>query len=576
MVMSGYPALHAELNTRIRTCVPSNYSTDTFVPYSNDPQVGPEKTEPILFRNFTIHFDDHYPGDFAGNYAYNNKNVSVVVSIYYTEAGANRVLGTDDVDFRAFCMQDVDDLEEVLIPIILLEDGTTARMIRTNAVVNNDETTVQVDINYNMPVFIRSTQKVPKLYIGPDQKHTLDGGTKFYLVAQSDLAVDATIASSPAGLTHVSSLVLGSGVPSVVEFTAAAAGTYTFTLASSSGTTSCTVVVYPSSDYTFVGPNQAVPNDQWTLNIAVASSTNGTVAVTGSANITVPATVAIVNNKGVIPVTIVTRGTHTVTVGSNTCTFTSATPVTTVPYFNPWNFFDVYGTKGNYSYYTPLSGCIDPRVENYACMNVLGDNTRRFTLAVKLKTSQVNTSTGIIGVGATNSYYNAHMMLHTYGPTNLSFYWYNVSGVIQAPSTNTALVNDNNWYSYVFNVFYDRNTMTGYVESWRNGVYTAKTNLVSTSEPGYGAATWFHKFLIQPAGQKMSMRDIYVSNTTLWTQTEASAHHAGTTIDPSKYTLHWTCQKNTGLPYHIEYDTKNNMPMTFDPSCGVLTWVPLV
>lgn len=577
-ILVGLPAIIAEIEQRVLACVPSAFATDTWVKADRKQYEAQNDILIDYWRHFDLEITDSDPSNFQGNYAYQNRDIRLDLYTWYSRAGANRVAGTPDVDWQALMMQDAHDLQRALQGPIVTSDGSTGRLIYDNANRSEDDQEATLIVSFRLPVFLRGTAQVPELYLGPNQAYTLNAGTKFYLVAQSDLACSASLSSSPAGCTHATALDLGSGTPQVIEVTSGPAGTYTFTLASSSGTTSCTVVVYPASDFVLVGPDHAVPNDQWTLNLAVAAANNGTFPVTGSANLTLPENVTIVNNKGVIPVTIKLRGSHSVTVGDDTCNFTSATPAATIPRFDPFHFFSIYGNKGRYAYYLPSSGCITPAVEQYCMLNKLGDNTRRFTLAARMRAiytaTNINSSVAVMGVGPTNSYSIAHMMLHTVGASSLSFYYYNVGGVLQSAPTNTALVNDSNWYDYVFNVYYDCNTMTGYIESWRNGVYTSKTNLTSAQEPGYNQATWFHKFLLCPNNQKMDLYDIYVSNTTLWTQTEVDAYHGETTVDPSKYTLHWTCEKNTDLPYHVEYDSKNNMPLTFNPQTEYLTWVP--
>lgn len=579
VIQRGLVAIANEIKQRINACVPTAYSTDTFVEIDKDMREGENDLPVDQWRRYYVTMRDMDKGSFDGNYVYSNKVVGVTVHMLYSESGANRVIGTPDVDFDALALQDVDDIEKALRGHIWTEDGCSARLLFSRSSVSSDGIEAEISIDFEMPVFLRGTAAIQDLFIGPDAAHTLNEGNKFYLVLVSDLACSVALASSPAGCTHDSSITLLSGTPQIVEVTCSTANTYTFSVTSENGgSDTCEVQVYPASDFVLVGPDQAVPNDIWSVNLAVAAANNGIFPVTGSANLTLPETVEIVNNKGVIPVTITARGSHSVTVGDDTCNFTSATPAAKIPRFDIFHFSTEYGSKGRYYFYLPVTGCITPAVEQYCLLNKLGDNTRRFTLAARMRAiytlTNINGSAAVMGVGPTNGYTTAHMMLHTVGASNLSFYYYNVGGVLQSAPTNTALVNDSNWYDYVFNVYYDCNTMTGYIESWRNGVYTSKTNLTSTQEPGYNQATWFHKFLLCPYNQKMDLYDIYVSNTTLWTQTEATAYHAKTAIDSSKYTLHWPCEKTTDLPYYVEYDTKNNMPLTFNPQTEYLTWVP--
>lgn len=270
---------------------------------------------------------------------------------------------------------------------------------------------------------------------------------------------------------------------------------------------------------------------------------------------------------------VITSSDESVAVVSTPVTIADAGPY--VPLFDPFYYVAEYGVRGQF-YGIPYIGCMTPEVENFACLNVLPDNTRRFSLAVRLKIYQWVTTDPIIGVGPLTGTTYSHMMLITSSGNQLLFYYYTTAGGSKSVNTSALLVNDSNWYDYVFNVFFDRNTNTGYVEGWRNGVYTAKstTMIDGTWEPGYFLAGAFSKFLICPSTKKLEIRDVYVSNDTLWTQTEVDAYHAGTVIDSSKYTLHWPCEKNTELPYYIENDTKNNMPLSFNGPPSYVTWVP--
>lgn len=573
-LLRGLPAIIAEIEQRVLACVPTAFATDTWIKADRKQYEAQNDILIDYWRHFDLEITDSDPSAFQGNYAYQNRDIRLDLYTWYSRAGANRVAGTQDVDWQALMMQDAHDLQRALQGPIVTADGSTGRLIYDNANRSDDDQEATLIVSFRLPVFLRVSAQVPALYLGPNQAYTLNAGSKFYLVAQSDLACSASLSSSPAGCTHATALDLGSGTPQVIEVTAGPAGTYTFTLASSSGTTSCTVVVYPASDFVLVGPDHAVPNDQWTLNLAVAAANNGIFPVTGSANLTLPENVTIANNKGVIPVTITARGSHSVSVGGDTCNFTSATPGPYVPLFNPFHYVAEYGEKGKY-YGIPYIGCMTPALEQYARMDILPDNTRKYSLAVRLKIYQWVTTDPIIGVAPLTGTTYAHMMLITSSGNQLHFYFYNTAGGSKSVNTSALLVNDSQWYDYVFTVYFDRNINEGYVESWRNGVYIAKNTMVgSTFEPGYISATYFQKFLICPSTKKLEIRDIYVSNNTLWTQTEVDAYHGETTVDPSKYTLHWTCEKNTDLTGFTEYDSKNNMPLSFNCPSNYVTWVP--
>lgn len=571
-LIRGLPAIIAEIEQRVLACVPTAFATDTWVKADRKQYEAQNDLLIDYWRHFDLDIHDSDPSPFQGNYAYQNREIQLDLYSWYSRAGANRVAGNPDVDWQALMLQDAHDLQRALQGPIVTADGSTGRLLYDNANRSEDDEEATLVVSFRLPVFLRGTAQVPELYLGPNQAYTLNAGSKFYLVAQSDLACSAALSSSPAGCTHATALDLGSGTPQVIEVAAGPAGTYTFTLASSSGTTSCTVQVFPLSDFVLIGPDQAVPNDIWALTLAVFAASDGIFPVSGSANLTLPASVAVVNGKGVIPVTIVSRGNHTVTVGESTCNLTSATPAAKIPLFNAFVYVAQYGARGG-MYGIPTVGCMTPAVEEHCCLKILPDNTRKFVLAARMKVYQWVTTDSVMGVGPLGAITFAHMMLITSSGNQLLFYYYTPAGGTCTINTGSLLYNDSQWYDYVFNVFYNRTTMSGYVESWKNGVYVNRNTMSNVQEPGFLSTTSFNKFFICPSTKKMEVRDIYVSNDTLWTQTEASAYHNEITIDPAKYTLHWKLEKNSDLPYFMDYDTVHNMPLSLDSSSAYVTWV---
>ena len=144
-------------------------------------------------------------------------------------------------------LQDAHDLQRALQGPIVTADGSTGRLLYDNANRSEDDEEATLVVSFRLPVFLRGTAQVPALYLGPSQQHALNGGSQFYLVAQSDLACSGVLASSPAGCSHDTALDLGSGKPQVIECTCTTAGTYTFTLTGASGTTTCTVSVFAAT-----------------------------------------------------------------------------------------------------------------------------------------------------------------------------------------------------------------------------------------------------------------------------------------------------------------------------------------
>ena len=275
-LMIGLPAIIAEIEQRILACVPTAFATDTWVKADRQQYEAQNDLLTDYWRHFDIEISDSDPSAFQGNYAYQNRDIRLDIYTWYTRAGANRVVGNPDVDWQALMLQDAHDLQHALRGPIVTSDGSTGRLLYENANRSEDDQEATLVVSFKLPVFLRGTAQVPALYLGPGQQHALDGGSKIYLVAQSDLACSGVLASSPAGCSHDTALDLGSGTPQVIEVACTTAGTYTFTLTGAGGTSTCTVVVFASST-------------PISFNLSVVSKNPGLVELTYPDGITGPA-----------------------------------------------------------------------------------------------------------------------------------------------------------------------------------------------------------------------------------------------------------------------------------------------
>lgn len=168
-MVGGLPGILQEIERRILATKPSLYSTDYYMRIDMAGFEGESNTIPIYFRHFSVELPSIAPGDFAGGYVSTQKNLSINVVLYYSAAGATRVLSDPDLNFNSFIAQDVIDIEERLLDVIDTDDGTTGRLIRNGAVVQveTDETgnqpIVKAILSYTMPTLIKlnTTYTVP-------------------------------------------------------------------------------------------------------------------------------------------------------------------------------------------------------------------------------------------------------------------------------------------------------------------------------------------------------------------------------------------------------------------------------
>lgn len=580
VINRGLVAISAEIKKRINAIVPSAYSTDTFVEIDKEMRDGENDLPVDQWRRYYVSMQDLDKGQFDGNYVYSQKDIGVSIHLFYSESGANRVIGTPDVDFDALALQDVDDVERALRGHIITDDGCSARLLFNRSSVTSDGIEAEIIIDFTMPVFLRGEAAIQDLFIGPNMMHTLNGGDKFYLVLRSDLACEVTVSSSPAGCVHLGSVMLGTGVPTVLEVTCTTANTYTFSVTSENGgSDTCEVQVYPASDFVLVGPDQAIPNDIWSVNLAVAASNNGIFPVTGSANLTLPETVTIVSNKGVIPVTITERGSHSVVVGGDTCTFTSVTPETKIPYYNNqyYQIDPVYNAGTG-------SGIFSGGAGDYAIVQTPDDNGDLFfTFAYRYKPIQNTSASGslfaYIGAGSATNYSNWAVVNYTY-LQRPSLHFRNYENTTNRAYYVTSLQTFNNWHDVVITYQYNVNTQTGILYIWTDGAQNPVGGAALGALDRIGlvyneAMTKTKTFQMMPSGiGRFEFYDIYISNNYAWDSDDVSAFVAKSAIDPDHYTLYWPLQKNTDLPYLVDYDRKNNVPLYIPGPHPEIEWIP--
>jgi hypothetical protein len=527
-MIGTYANIINEIKRRVNICVPSLYSTDNFIYIDKANLEGENATNPFLFRHFYIELSDDENGDYAGNYSYTNKTCNLTVSVFYSESGANRTLGTDDINFRAFAMQDCNDLENALRTAITTDDGSTARLIYQGANIDTDGKSIVAIMNYSMPVFLRGTQKVPDLYIGPNQEHALDGGTKFYLVVHSDLAVEAVITSTPAGLTHVSTMALGSGTTSVLECTVAAAGTYVVTITGKTGTSSATVQVY----------REFIPVTDGSYDIGLVTKQPGTITFSID-----PPTGLIVNNGNPLIVAP-----------------SSTTILRTWP--NP--------------YTVKAEAVLGPDTEMLVCQEADRlDGHDRFTIAFRIKyypLIYINTTYQTVFALQINTTTTAHFMIQMTNTNTraLRLYWVYSVGVSKTHYGPNWTGND--WVNYIVTYDYDTVAQSGTLITRVDNITPITTAITEANKIGTVVAAQlpYRSLTFRQVGHDLAMYDFYFSRNKTWDQTLVDSFIAKETIDPVNYNYYWPC-KNYSNNRNVDiYCQKTGKVIPLKPAYG--TW----
>jgi hypothetical protein len=138
----------------------------------------------------------------------------------------------------------------------------------------------------------------------------------------------------------------------------------------------------------------------------------------------------------------------------------------------------------------------------------------------------------------------------------------------------------NNWHDVVITYQYNVNTQTGILYIWTDGVQNPVGGAALGSLDRIGwvyneAITKTKTIQLMSSGiGRFEFYDIYISNNYAWNSDDVSAFSAKSAIDPDHYSLYWPLQKNTDLPYLVDYDRKNNVPLYIPGPHPEIEWVP--
>lgn len=169
-MVGGFVGIGQEIKARILAASNTLFSTDRFVSVDTINLSGDADFIPVLFRHFVVTVDSVGPAAFVGGYNYVHHDSSVTISLLYSEAGAVRVLGDREINFNDFVAQDISDIERSLLHTIMLDDGTTARLIRQGARIgrqlyeDTDHEIIRADVSYTLSSHAdySDTQTVPR------------------------------------------------------------------------------------------------------------------------------------------------------------------------------------------------------------------------------------------------------------------------------------------------------------------------------------------------------------------------------------------------------------------------------
>jgi hypothetical protein len=124
---------------------------------------------------------------------------------------------------------------------------------------------------------------------------------------------------------------------------------------------------------------------------------------------------------------------------------------------------------------------------------------------------------------------------------------------------------------YEYNVI----TKTGTLKGYTNGNLVNTVILGADDEIGYyNSSVETKDFSIAGAAPvSWAIYDMYIANDIYWDSATISKFFNKETVDSANITIHWPMQKNTDLPYLVDYDRKNNVPLYIPGPHPNLEWV---
>jgi len=127
---------------------------------------------------------------------------------------------------------------------------------------------------------------------------------------------------------------------------------------------------------------------------------------------------------------------------------------------------------------------------------------------------------------------------------------------------------------YDFDMVVRTGTVTCYLDSTSNPGITALTTLHEVGSYSTDTdAVWSLDFC-RNYPCKANIYDFMMHNTTAWDIATIGKFMNAETIDSANYSAYWPMKKDNDLPYLVDYDKKNNVPMYIPGTYPNLEWVP--
>lgn len=580
-----------EIERRINSCKPTLFSTDYFSVVDKN-LFENNSEQPFLFRNFNISIENGNPAVFAGDYKYKNKIFNVSINVFYNISGANRVLGTSEIDFKAFCMQDAEDILNVLDTPIILEDGSNGRLLFANNIIDMDDENVVLSLNFEMHTFLVSESFIHEksVYVSPTAAQLLlsiSNSITYMIISDANIS---NCSVSCAGVTFSEdSFFIEKGKPKYITATVSETGNYTINFVIGGVTYTREIYAFEHGINTTSYLFQPNPAHQYetTIKIVYYNVNDGTYNVEyGDLLITGPSSIIVENNFAEFNVEINDFDPHTITIGDKSIIVSrkpkaykrigcgAKSKIYEYQYMNQGTYFEsnIHYVKAPY-WTNFLTFGIKKNTNNVSVFNFLITLTTYGYFAPLAGGTQSNFfGTSINGT----AYPNIAIMFGAANSRGFTFYYRNYNG---STTRNLsfhpyyAIPENGNLFRIAGQMQYDFNNSIFKLKGFYQGGIQVANATVSDPDGLYRPGYWptgienMSAFVGGPWVSEMKITDVVFDNENIFSDNELARYTIDGTIPEGKglfrHDYIYNIMENgpEGGPYYVAYDSIGGVPI---------------
>ncbi len=580
-----------EYKKRIHSISPSLYSTDYFREVDANAYAD-NSEESLFFRNFYISMDMSNQGMFSGGYNYRNNVYGVTISIFYSLQEASRHIGTSEIDFNSFIMQDVEDVLRAVEHPVILEDGSNGRLLYKDTAIDINDESITASIQFDFPVFLKTdvVQEDTNVYISPENTYIiLDSTTTVtYMLLSNKNIADCSVSGTGVTFSETN-FYLTKGIVKYITATVPETGNYTINFVIGGVTYTREIYAFEHGINTTSYLFQPNPAHQYetTIKIVYYNVNDGTYNVEyGDLLITGPSSIIVENNFAEFNVEINDFGPHTITIGDKSIIVSrkpkaykrigcgAKSKIYGYQYMNQGSYFESNIHYVQAPYWTNfLTFGIKKNANNVSVFNFLITVTTYGYFAPLAGSTQYN----FFGASINGTAYpNIAIMFGAASSRGFTFFYrnYNGSTVRNLQFHPYYEIPENgNLFRIAGQMQYDFNNSIFKLKGFYQGGIQHTNTTVSDTGGSYRPGYWpsgienMSAFVGGPFVSEMKITDVVFDNENIFSDAELAQYTIDGTIPEGKglfrHDYIYNIMENgpEGGPYYVAYDSIGGVPI---------------